>query len=81
MTVLESYLRTSHIPFRHLLENNTHRYVVEHRMGSKFGMYLTATFSSLFGDAGCKITDIKNGENSSIFEIDGKSLRQSSITR
>lgn len=52
LKTLDSWLRTSHIPFRHLEKNNQEICVIQHGLGKKWSLYLSTVIETISHDLG-----------------------------
>lgn len=71
---LESWLRTSYIPFRHIEKNGNSKYVVQHGLGEKWSRYLSVVIESIAHEIRCNVEALPENDmlTFSIFKkIDG----------
>lgn len=67
---LDSWLAASHIPFRHIQNNDTNRYVIQHEIGLAFSRYLITVINSILNEFKFKAAkqDITDQSTSFIIE-------------
>ncbi|HEY4679737.1 MAG TPA: hypothetical protein VIH04_00545 [Nitrosarchaeum sp.] len=47
---LDAWLAASHIPFRHIKDDNTDKYVIQHELGSVFSKYLITVINAVLNE-------------------------------
>ncbi len=66
---LDLWFGASHMPFRHIVNNGSDKYIVQHELGKKWSLYLATVVNSLLGELGYMTKDQKMDEQSVSFEI------------
>jgi hypothetical protein len=67
---LDSWLAASHIPFRHIKDDNTDKYVVQHELGNVFSQYLVTVINSILNEFKYRASKQELTDQSISFEID-----------
>ena len=67
---LDSWLSASHIPFRHIKDDNTDKYVVQHELGNVFSQYLVTVINSILNEFKYRASKQELTDQSISFEID-----------
>lgn len=70
LKTLDLWLSSSHIPFRHIIKNDSERYIIQHELGHKWSLYITILISSILGDIEYKIVNLVKTEQSVSFKIE-----------
>lgn len=65
---LESWLRTSYIPYRHIEKNGSTNYVIQHGLGEKWSKYLAVVIETIAHEIGWK-TSLSSGKDTLSFCI------------
>ena len=69
LNAFDLWFQASHIPFRHIKSDKTDRYVVQHGLGKKWSIYITAVVNSLLNEIDYKVINQKSHEQSVSFDI------------
>lgn len=69
LQALDLWIGASHIPFRHIEKNGNHRYVIQHELGKKWSVYITAVTNALLNEIGYRTENQRSDEQSVTFEI------------
>ena len=67
---LDAWLAASHIPFRHIRDNDTDKYVVQHELGNVFSSYLVTVINAILNEFKFRIHKQELTDQSVSFEID-----------
>lgn len=67
---LDSWLAASHIPFRHIKNDDTDRYVIQHELGNVFSQYLVTVINAILNEFKFHIHKQELTDQSVSFEID-----------
>ena len=67
---IESWARISGFEYRHDISENTHSFVIQHDMGSRWSVYITNLFKHVFSDVGAKWVDFESTDNTVSFNVD-----------
>jgi hypothetical protein len=67
---LDAWLAASHIPFRHIKDDNTDKYVVQHELGNVFSQYLVTVINAILNEFKFRIHKQELTDQSVSFEID-----------
>ena len=67
---LDSWLAASHIPFRHIKDNDTDKYVIQHELGKVFSQYLVTVINAILNEFKFRIHKQELTDQSVSFEID-----------
>jgi hypothetical protein len=67
---LDSWLAASHIPFRHIKNNDTDKYVIQHELGNVFSQYLVTVINAILNEFKFRIHKQELTDQSVSFEID-----------
>jgi hypothetical protein len=70
LEALDTWLGASHIPFRHIEKNGTDKYVIQHDLGKKWSIYLSAVINSILNEIGFAARNQKSEEQSLTFEVE-----------
>lgn len=55
LKTIESWLRTSHIPFRCIQKHDEPHYVIQHSLGKKWSLYLNTVIETIANEVDCKV--------------------------
>lgn len=66
---LDLWFGASHMPFRHIVNDGSDRYIVQHELGKKWSIYIATVVNSLLTEMGYMAKDQKMDEQSVSFEI------------
>jgi len=66
---LDLWVGASHLPFRHIVKDGTHRYIIHHELGRKWSIYLITVAASLLVEIGYHAKNEKVDDQSVSFEI------------
>ena len=69
LEAFDLWFEASHIPFRHIKNHKTDRYVVQHGLGKKWSIYITAVVNSLLNEIEYKVVNQTSHEQSVSFDI------------
>ena len=67
---LDSWLAASHIPFRHIKDDDTDKYVIQHELGNVFSNYLVTVINAILNEFKFRIHKQELTDQSVSFEID-----------
>jgi hypothetical protein len=67
---LDSWLTASHIPFRHIKDRNTDRYVVQHELGNTFSSYLITVVNVILNEFRYRTSNQEITDQSISFSIE-----------
>lgn len=67
---LDSWLAASHIPFRHIEDNDVDKYVIQHELGNVFSSYLITVINAILNEFKFRATHQDLTEQSISFVID-----------
>ena len=67
---LDAWLAASHIPFRHIRDNDTDKYVVQHELGNVFSSYLVTVINAILNELKCRASKQDLTDQSVSFVID-----------
>ena len=67
---LDSWLAASHIPFRHIKDNDENKYVIQHELGGVFSSYLVTVINSILNEFKCRAAKQEITDQSVSFVID-----------
>ena len=67
---LDSWLAASHIPFRHIKDDDTDKYVIQHELGNVFSNYLVTVINAILNEFKFRIHKQELTDQSVTFEID-----------
>ena len=67
---LDSWLAASHIPFRHIHDDDADKYVIQHELGNVFSNYLITVINSILNEFKCRAAKQGITDQSVSFEID-----------
>lgn len=66
---MDLWFGASHLPFRHIVKDGMHRYVIQHELGRKWSIYLATVTGSLLVEIGYHTKNQKIDDQSVSFEI------------
>ena len=66
----DSWLAASHIPFRHIKDDDTDKYVIQHELGNVFSNYLVTVINAILNEFKFRIHKQELTDQSVSFEID-----------
>jgi hypothetical protein len=67
---LDAWLAASHIPFRHIIDDDTDKYVIQHDLGDVFSKYLVTVINAILNEFTFCIAKQDLTDQSVSFEID-----------
>ena len=67
---LDSWLEASHISFRHIIDNDTDKYVIQHEIGNVFSQYLIIVINSVLNELKYRTSKQEITDQSISFVID-----------
>lgn len=67
---LDAWLAASHIPFRHIHDNDIDKYVIQHELGNVFSSYLVTVINAILNEFKFRIHKQELTDQSVSFEID-----------
>jgi hypothetical protein len=67
---LDSWLAASHIPFRHIKNDDEDKYVIQHELGNVFSQYLVTVINAILNEFKFRIHKQELTDQSVSFEID-----------
>lgn len=70
LKVLELWLNSSHISFRHITKGEKDKFIIQHDLGEKWSLYFVTVMSALFNDVDYRITDVVTTPQSIAFSYD-----------
>ena len=70
MKSLDSWLAASHIPFRHIKDNDEDKYVIQHELGNVFSKYLVTVINAILNEFTFCISKQDLTDQSVSFSID-----------
>jgi hypothetical protein len=69
LEAFDLWFEASHIPFRHIKNHKTDRYVVQHGLGKKWSIYITAVVNALLNEIDYKVVNQTSHDQSVSFDI------------
>ena len=66
---LDLWFGASHMPFRHIVNGGSDRYIVQHELGRKWSIYIATVVNSLLTEMEYMVKNQKTDEQSVSFEI------------
>jgi hypothetical protein len=71
-TIVEAFdlwFGASHIPFRHIIKDESDRYIVQHGLGKKWSIYIGAVVNILLNEVEYRVINLKSQEQSVSFDV------------
>lgn len=69
LSAIDLWFGASHMPFRHIVKQDSDRYIVQHDLGKKWSIYIVTVINAVLSEMGYKTTDQKIDDQSVSFEI------------
>lgn len=66
---LDLWFGASHMPFRHIINDGSDRYIIQHELGKKWSIYIATVVNSLLTEMNHMVKNQKMDEQSVSFEI------------
>lgn len=68
--VMETWLKIVGYPYRHVVNDGIHSFVIQHDMGRKWSAYLSSAFQTVFEDLETKDLEFNITDNTVFFTVD-----------
>ena len=70
LKTLDSWFVASHIPFRHIKDDDVDKYIIQHEIGNAFSHYIITVINAILNEFKCRVSKQELTDQSVSFVID-----------
>lgn len=69
LSAVDLWFGASHMPFRHIVKQDSDRYIIQHDLGKKWSLYIVTVINAVLNEIQYKSVNQRIDEQSATFEI------------